>query len=463
MTETVIHCPQCHHAIPLTEALSTQLRGQIEASLRDDYEARLQQALSDALQRKQQEVGLEMADLQNRLAEEACKAQAAQQRELDLRAEKRQLEEKARTQAEAIRAELEMQLRAEEKKRIEAAIEQAEQRIRQQGAGEMDLLKQELADQQAKARAAQQAELELRKKAADLEQKQREMDLEIARRVDAAKQGLEEAIRKTAGEEQALKLREKEKQIDDLRKALAEAKRKSEQGSQELQGEVLELDIQASLGQQFPLDRIDPVPKGIAGADLIQTVHNGLGQPCGRIIWETKNTKNWSGSWLGKLKDDQRATGCNLAILVSAALPEQVREFDCLDGVWVASLRVWPALAVVLREQLVQVAFAHAASQGKNEKMEQLYRYLAGDQFRQKVQGIVEGFTALQDQLARERRAMEKLWKEREKQIERVITNTVGMYGEMTGILGASMPEIPALTLEAGLFDDPEYDGVNRP
>jgi len=452
MTDTVIHCPQCQYAIPLSEALSTQLREQMEAALRADYDTRLQQALTDAVMRTQSEVSVEMADLQNRLTEEARKTEEARRRELDLRAEKRQLEEQARTQAEQIRAELETQLRAEEQKRISAAVAQAEQRIRQQDAGEFDLLKRQLAEQQAKARAAQQVELELRKKTGELEQKQREMDLEIARRVDAEKQALEEAIRKTASEEQVLKLREKEKQIDDLRKALEEAKRKSERGSQELQGEVLELDIQAALAQKFPQDRIDPVPKGVSGADLIHTAHNGLGQACGRIVWETKNTKNWSGAWIAKLKDDQRATGCNLAILVSTALPEHVREFDCLDGVWVASLRVWPALAVALREQLLQVAFAHAASQGKSEKMEQLYHYLAGDQFRQKVQGIVEGFTALQDQLARERRAMEKLWKEREKQIERVITNTVGMYGEMSGILGASMPEIPALTLEAGLL-----------
>ncbi len=454
MTETVIHCPQCNYAIPLSEALSTQLREQMEAALRADYDSRLQQALTDAVSRTQSELGVEMADLKNRLAEQVRMAQDAQQRELDLRAEKRRLEEQASTQAEQIRSELEAQLRAEEQKRIAAAVAQAEQRIKQQDAGELELIKQQLAEQQEKAQAAQKVELELRKKANELEQKQREMDLEIARRIDAEKQVLEAAIRKTAGEEQALKLREKEKQIEDLRKALEDAKRKSEQGSQELQGEVLELDIQAALTQRFPLDRIDPVPKGIAGADLIQTVHNGLGQPCGRIVWETKNTKNWSGAWIAKLKDDQRATGCNLAILVSATLPEQVREFDCLEGVWVASLRVWPALASALREQLLQVAFAHAASQGKNEKMEQLYHYLAGDQFRQKVQGIVEGFTALQDQLARERRAMEKLWKEREKQIERVIVNTVGMYGEMSGILGASMPEIPALTLEAGLLED---------
>lgn len=452
MTDTVIHCPHCNHPIPLSEALSTQLREQMETTLRAEHEARLQQALADAVARKQSELSVEMTDLQNRLQEEARKARDAQQRELDLRAETRKLEDQNRTQAEQIRTELENQLRAEEQKRIHAAVVQAEQRIKQQDAGELALLQKQLADQQAKTQAAQQAELELRKKTAALEEKQREVDLEIARRLDEEKRHLEEVIRKSAGEEQALKLREKEKQIDDLRKALEDAKRRSELGSQELQGEVLELDIQAALSQKFPHDRIDPVPKGVSGADLIHTVHNGLGQPCGRIIWETKNTKNWAPAWIGKLKDDQRATGCNLAILVSAALPEHIREFDCIDGVWVASLRVWPALAAALREQLVQVAFAHAASQGKNEKMEQLYHYLAGNQFRQKVQGIVEGFTALQDQLARERRAMEKLWKEREKQIERVIDSTVGMYGEMSGILGASMPEIPALTLEAGLL-----------
>lgn len=454
MTDPVIHCPNCQYAIPLTEALSTQLREQMERQLRSDYDARLQQALSDALARKQEELGLEMADLKNRLAEESRRMQETQQRELALRAEKRRLEEQAATQAEQIRSEVEARLKKEEQQRIEAAVAQTEQRIKQQGAGELELLRRQLTEQQAKVQAAQQAELELRKKAGELEQRQREMDLEIARRLDAEKQALEVAIRKTAGEEQALKLREKEKQIEDLRKALDEAKRKSDQGSQELQGEVLELDIQAALVQKFPFDRIEPVPKGVAGADLIHTVHNSLGQPCGKIIWETKNTRNWSGAWIGKLKDDQRATGCNLAILVSAALPDQVREFDSVDGVWVASLRVWPALACALREQLLQVAFAHAANQGKNEKIEAIYRYLAGDQFRQKVQGIVEAFTALQDQLARERRAMEKLWKEREKQIDRVITNTVGMYGEMSGILGASMPEIPALTLEAGLLEN---------
>ena len=378
MTDTLINCPKCGHPIPLTDALTGQIRHDIEARLKLD-----------------------------------------------------------------------------EEKHIKAAVTAAESRVRDQTDQDLKLLREQLTEQQRKTRAAQDAELVLRKDKAALEERGRELDLEVARKVDAEKQRLEESIRRTVGEEQSLKVKEKDKQIDDLKKLLDEAKRKSEQGSQETQGEVLELDIQALLQQHFPHDAINPVPKGVRGADLIQEVRDGALRPCGTIIWETKNTKHWQPGWLDKLKEDQRAVGANLAVLVSVALPTECGEFGRIDGVGIASLRAWPALAIALREQLIQVAFAHAASEGKNEKMELMYRYLAGDQFRQRVQGIVEAFTEMQDQVNRERRAMERLWKEREKQIERVITNTVGMYGEMRGIVGATMPEIPALTLEgsAGLLE----------
>lgn len=347
-----------------------------------------------------------------------------------------------------IRAEMETRLKAEQEKRVRQALEQARAEAREAVVMELAQVREQLAEQRKKAETAQQAELALRKEKSALEDRARELDLEVARKVDAEKKELEKHIRKSLSEGQELKLKEKEKQIDDLRKALDEAKRKSEQGSQQTQGEVLELDIQARLGQLFPQDQIRDVPKGIRGADLIQEVRNATMQPCGSIIWETKNTRNWSPGWIEKLKQDQRAVGGSLAVLISAALPDGVEGFAPVDGVWVTDLRAWPAVAAVLREQLVQVAFAHAASEGKQEKMDMLYRYLAGDQFRQKVQGIVEAFEALQAQLARERRAMEKQWKEREKQIERVIGNTVGMYGEMSGILGGTLPSIPALELD---------------
>lgn len=390
MSDTVITCPNCGYAIPLSEALTAQLRGRLEAALRAENEARMKEAVA-------------------------------------------QKQEELTTQLEILRKQ----------------IAQTEQRVRGEANLELDLLKSQLAEQQGKTETAQKAELALRKQKAVLEERQRELDLEVARRVDAERQRLEEAIRKTAGEEQVLKLREKEMLIESLRKALEEAKRKSEQGSQELQGEVLELDIQAALERQFPQDHIEPVAKGARGADIVQRVRNDRLEPCGAIVWETKNTKNWSPAWIEKLKADQRAASAAVAVLVSTALPEGMAEFGQLDGVWIASRRAYPALAVALREQLIQVTFARAASEGKHEKMELLYRYLAGDEFRQKIEAIVEAFTALREQLDKERRAMTKHWAEREKQLERVILSTTGMYGALQGIIGKAMPAIPALELDS--------------
>jgi hypothetical protein len=348
------------------------------------------------------------------------------------------------------------QVQAQLRREATALVAQAETRAREDISLEKQILERELADERERRQAAQRAELELRKEKNALDHRARELDLEVARRVDAEKRHLEEAIRRGVAEHHELKLKEKEKLIDDLRRALEDAKRKSEQGSQELQGEVLEIDVQAELERRFPQDRISPVPKGARGADLVQEVRNDAGRSCGVIVWESKNTKHWQPAWLDKLKQDQRALQANLAVLVSTALPNGIAEFGRIDGVWVASLRTWPALAIALREQLIQVAFAHAAADGKHEKMELLYRYLAGEQFRSRVHGIVETFTALQSQLNRERLATQRGWKEREKQIERALAHAAGMYGEVRGIVGASVPDIAALELEpvAGMLED---------
>jgi len=448
MTDTTLACPKCGHAIPLTEALTTQLSGQLEARLHGEYEARLKAAASEAENRARGEQQLQLDSLNKQLAEQTRQAREAATRELEQKRRALELEEQTRTLAERTRLEVEEKLRAENETRARELITQAEARIRQEGALEREQLKLQLAEQQGKALEAQKRELDLARESTALKQKAQEMDLELERRLQTARAADEKRLRELIGQEQSLKLAERDKQIEDMKRVIDDLQRKSQQGSQELQGEVLELDIQAALAQQFPHDEVAPVPKGISGADLIQDVKNNQGQTCGRIVWETKNTKHWQAGWLPKLKDDLRAAQGNLAVLVATTLPDGLHEFGLMDGVWVASRRAWPALAVALREQLLQVAFAHTAHEGKQEKMEILYRYLAGDAFRQKITGIVEAFTALQDQIARERRAMEKIWKEREKQIERVITSTVGMYGEMSGILGGSLPDIPALTLE---------------
>jgi hypothetical protein len=298
--------------------------------------------------------------------------------------------------------------------------------------------------------AAQQAELALRHEKEAVDERARALDLEVARRVDGERQRFAET--------QDLKVREKDRLIDELRHALDEARRKSEQGSQERQGEVLELDVEAELVRCFPQDRTAAVPKGTRGADLVHEVRNMAMRVCGTIVWEVKNTRRWQPAWLDKLKADQRALGAGLAVIVSAALPGGVVEFGRVDGVWVAGLRAWPALATALREQLVAVAFAHAAAEGRHEKMGFLYRYLSGNHFKSRIEAMVEAFTALRSGLDRERGAMQRMWKEREKQIERVLANTAGLYDEVRGILGSSVPDVPALELgmPAGLLAEPD-------
>jgi hypothetical protein len=459
MTDTHIRCPNCGYEIPISEALSAQIRAELESSLKAGHEARLKQAIADAERRAQGALGIELADLRARLAEGAEKARTAEERELTLRKEKRDLAEAQGRLAEQIRTEVEERLREDEAQRIAQAAAAAETRVREEGVLVLKQLQDDLATQREKTRLAQEAELALRKDKAALEERARELDLEVARKLDAAKTELETAIRKSAAEEQDLKLKEKEKTIHDLRTALEDAKRRSELGSQELQGEVLEVDIQARLERQFPADRIEPVLKGARGADIQQRVRNDRLEDCGLILWETKNAKNWAPAWIDKLKQDQRTAGAAAAVLVSAALPDGLEGFGRIDGIWVAGLKLWPAVAVALREQLIAVSYVRAASAGKSEKMELLYEYLAGTEFRQRVEAIVEAFEAMQTQLNRERRAMEKQWAEREKQIARVVGSTSAMYGALQGIVGAGLPSIPALELDGVPLLDDRGDG----
>lgn len=423
MSDAIIRCPNCSQAFPLTSALAEQLRSEVEAALAAQHQTELQR------------LGARIAQAEGR----------------ELQAQRRALELE-QAQAAAIEREcmaIETRLRAEAEQRLADRIEQERKHLREDAEHRLRETTADLETARRQLQQAQEAELQLRQQAEAVAARERALDLEIARRLDEKRRDWELQVRNLAAEEQQLKLREKDKTIEDLKRLLDEAKRKSEQGSQETQGEVLELDLQAALAAQFPRDLVRPVPKGVQGADLLQEVRDAALAPCGVIAWETKNTRNWQPAWIAKLKDDQRACGAALAVLVSVTLPAEARGgLACIDGVWVSSLAAWPALAVALREQLLQIAFARNAATGMNDKMEALYQYLAGDAFRHKVETIVESFTALKEQLDRERRAMEKLWKERERQIDRVIGATAGMYGELRGTIGQSMPAIAVLELD---------------
>ena len=436
-----IKCPQCGTEIEVGEVLARQVTDAVEARLRAEAEARLKQAVAAAQIKERDAVSLHLKDMQSQLAEKDKAVKDAEAKELALRAQQREL---------AVR---EKQLEQDVEKRLAVREQELTRQIQEQtgkaSAKQMEALQQALQARDTDMDKARTRELALLQEKAALEEARKDMELVYQRKLATERQQLEQQLIEKYSVEADLKLKERDKQIEDLRKSLAEAKRKSDQGSMETQGEALELDLEANLGMHFPHDEIAPVPKGIRGADVIQTVHTPGMPACGAIIWETKNTKAWNSAWIDKLKDDQRAIGANLAVLVSTELPEGIRTFGELDGVWVSSVAAYIPLAMALRQQLVQVTFARSASEGKSEKMEMVYEYLSGDAFRHKVEAIVETFVGMQEQLNKEKRAYARLWKEREKQIERIVENTAGMYGDVRGLIGSAVPEIKALTLDA--------------
>jgi hypothetical protein len=450
MSQTHLNCPHCGHAIALSEALAAQIRGELEAALAVEQQQRRAQAVARAREDASAPLREQLAALEAQAQSQARLAHAAQERELALQRRAIELEAAQREGLQRMRLELESRLRAEADERAQALADAAARNAREAAALELRQAHLQLTEQRARLAQAEQAELALRAQADRLEARARTQDLEVARQLEARRSEWEAGLRQSLDEEQALKLREKQKQIDDMRRVIDDLRRKSQQGSPERQGEVLELDIEAALAARFPRDRVRPVPKGAQGADLIHEVRDAALASCGSIVWEFKHTRHWQAAWLAKLRDDQRACGANVAVLVSVALPEAVQSgFALIDGVWVCGLAAWPALATALREQLQQIAFARNAATGMNDKMESLYHYLSGDAFRHKVEAIVEAFGAMHGDLARERRAMEKLWKERERQLERIITSTAGMYGELRGTIGAAMAPIAALELDA--------------
>jgi len=407
MKEGFITCPQCGYEFELSDALTGKIREHLKAEL-------------------QQEISRRELDLKK-------KTEALKEKENEITKTKEELEERIQTGI---------------KDRLKDIEEKTAKKVEGKYADQVKE-QQEIIEQQEKSiKEFRQKEIELRRKQRELEEAKQEAELAIARKLDEERAKIQEAAAKKAAEEHRLKDLEKDKIINDLKASLEDMKRKAEQGSMETQGEVLEQDLEVQLRAFFPHDDIRPVPKGVPGADIIQCVRTPFGHDCGTLLWETKNTKNWSANWIQKLKDNMTTTRATLYILVSVSLPDNIERFGQMDGIWVSDPLCALPLAAVLREQLIAVSRERALSIGKNEKMEALYQYLSGNEFKQKIEGIVEAFTSMQEQLNQERRAMEKHWNQREKQIQRVIKNTAGLYGDMQGIIGGQIPKIAALELD---------------
>lgn len=418
MTEPTVVCPQCKSEIKLTESLAAPLL----ESIRRDYEQRLSQKDADMAKREQ---------ALNERAESIAKAKAT----LDEQVAQKMQQERSR-------------IAAEEQKKAKITLgNDLDQKTK-----EIDALQEVLKQRESKLAEAQKAQADLIRKQRELEDAKRELDLTVEKRVQADLGAARDKAKKEAEEELKLKVLEKDQTISAMQKQIEDLKRRAEQGSQQLQGEVQELELEALLAAKFPRDLIQPVPKGEFGGDVLQGVVGPLNQICGTILWESKRTKNWSDGWLAKLREDQRTAKAEIAVIVSQALPKEIEIFGFVDGVWVADPKVALPVALSLRQSLIEVAAARQASEGQQTKMEMVYGYLTGPRFRQRVQAIVEAFSSMREDLDREKKAITRQWAKREEQIERVMQATVGMYGDLQGIAGKTLQEIEGLEFQ-GMLD----------
>jgi len=418
-TPTQIHCPSCGTTIDVQDILAHQLEDEIKLK----YER-----------------------------ESQAEKQRIQERERILRESLADFEEKKKRENELFQERLEKQLKekqAEAELRIKARLleEQSEQ---------FNAMQQELNEKSEQLKELNRSKAEIarlvRERDGLKEAAMAEAQLQLNQTLTAEK----DKIRKSEEEKNELRIRELQKKLEDQMKLTEEMRRKQEQGSMQMQGEVQELAIEEWLMSHFPLDTIDEVKKGARGGDCIQVVHTRNKQNCGRIYYESKRTKDFHSGWIEKFKADMREKEADIGVLVTEAMPQHMDRVGQIDGVWICTYEEFKGLAAVLRETVIQVSTALSSQENKGDKMVMLYDYLSSTTFRMQVEAIVEGFSSMKTALESEKRSMQRIWKEREKQIDKVVTNTIDMYGSIKGIGGSAIQSVNALELPEAGFEEEE-------
>jgi len=403
--ENTINCPKCGAKINVSEILHHQVQEQ----LKEEFEER-----------------------------NAKKDKEFQRKLKSLEAEKDQLEKDKEAIQKQINEGVKSKLNSE-KLKIEKSIREE---VKEETSEQLSALQKELVQKSGQVK-------ELNKTKAEVERLKREKNelretvvLEKEKEFSEKLKEERTKIQKQTDESSALKIKELEKQLDDQKKLAEEMKRKAEQGSMQLQGEVQELALEEVLKSLFPTDLIEEVGKGVKGADVVQTVRNKIGVDCGIILYESKRTKSFSNDWINKLKTDAISAKADICVIVTETLPEGIERIGQKDGVWICSFNDIKGLVLVLRDGLVKVSEAYSSQTNKGEKMQMLYDYLTSNEFKLQVGAIIEGFTDLHDSYVQEKRAMERIWKQREKQLEKVLLNTNHFIGSIKGIAGSSIPEL---------------------
>jgi hypothetical protein len=400
-----IKCPECGTEIPLTETIAAPLIEQVKSSA----EAKLREVLDE-----KQDAERKLATERQQIALERESLEAEVAKQLTQR-----LNEAEKTQRAKVRAELQTEIQG---------AKEREQEV-------LELLRKTQTEYSEALKAKQAAELSAQS-----------AKIEAQKEAQGEVEKLRELAQKDAQDAERLKLAEKDKQIERLLSQLDDAKRQAQQGSQQMQGEILELDFEEILKSTFPWDQVEPVKAGQRGGDLIQRIYTGPGLHAGTVMWEIKRTQNWGGDWTSKAKQDALNAKAEVVIIMSEATPKGIDTFGFFDGVWVCRPMLAVPLAHAIRQQIDQVSNARRMSEGKQGKAELLYDYLTGPEFRARLEGIVEPFIQMQADLESEKRATLTRWKKREKQIERVLLSATSLSGDLKGIGGREMPELPAFS-----------------
>lgn len=391
----------------------------------------------------QKDLRLQMVDWQKKKDEEFKKKETDFQR--ILQQQQAEQEKKAQLEKQQLQQELEQSIR-------KSMLNDYENQLK--------VLQQNAADTEEKLKESRKKELEFLQKQQELLTKEAELEIQLQKRLIEERNQLSDKIRKEEAErnqvketEFQLRLREMEKQLEDQKKLADEMRRKAEQGSMQLQGEVQELLLEEMLQSTFPFDKVAEVGKGVRGADCIQTVRNQFGQEIGRIIYESKRTVSFSNDWIEKLKADMRSLGADIAVIVTQAFPKDMDRFGERDGVYICTFAEVKSLALVLRNALLKIADSRKSQENKGDKMVLLYDYLISNEFGEQWKAIREGFMSMKLSIQRERDAMEKLWKAREKQLEKVLLNAAHIKGSIEGIAGSDAVNLTLLDENDPLLD----------
>ena len=415
---TNIHCPKCGHEFNVEDVLAQQIE-----------------------EKYREELGAKIADLELQFQTKE-KALASREQELKQKQTDIDTEVEKRLKAETGRKEKEIKERiaAEYESRIASLSEESEKATR-------------------KIRELKSAQLENEKLKRQLDDQKQDLAIQFEKEFSEKLKETSEAIQKREAEKIGLKLRDREEVIKQLKEQVNEMQRKAEQGSMQMQGEVQELELEDMLREVFPFDVIEEVGKGIKGADVIQTVRNRIGADCGKIIFESKRTKAFGNDWISKLKADAVAVKADVCVIVTETLPQDLERIGQIDNVWICSFSHAKGLVLVLRDSLIRIHEAFGSQANKGEKMQMLYDYLTSNEFKLQVGAIIDGFTGLQDSYIKEKRSMERIWKEREKQLEKVLLNTNHFIGSIKGIAGSSIENLRLIGEADNIFElEPETE-----